>query len=146
MAFVRQKARIVWEGSIARGGGAITGSSGGFTDVPFTLLARLGNVEGLTSPEELLAAAQAGCFTMTLGSLLARERTPPERLEVEAVCTLDDTEGQRRILSIELEVRARVPGADSEAFGRAVGEAEKNCVVSRALRGNVDISASGRLE
>jgi lipoyl-dependent peroxiredoxin len=146
MGFVRQKAKIVWEGSIARGEGRITGASGGLAGVPFTLPARLGNIEGLTSPEELLAAAQAGCFTMTLGSLLARGRTPPERLEIEAVCTLEDTEGQRRIVSIELDVRASVPGADPEAFTRAVAEAERNCVVSRALRRNVEISASARLE
>jgi lipoyl-dependent peroxiredoxin len=137
MGLVRQNAKIVWEGSIARGEGRITGASGGLAEVPFTVPARL---------EELLAAAQAGCFTMALGSLLARGRTPPERFEVEAVCTLDDTEGQRRIVSINLDVRASVPGADAEAFMRAVAEAERNCVVSRALRGNVEISASARLE
>jgi lipoyl-dependent peroxiredoxin len=146
MGIVKQTASVVWEGSIARGRGAINGGSGAFADVPLTLPSRLGNVEGLTSPEELIAAAQAACFTMTLGSILARERTPPERLAVEAVCALDDTEGQRRILAIDLDVRGLVPGAAPEAFERAAAQAEQNCVVTKALRGNVEIRARATLE
>jgi lipoyl-dependent peroxiredoxin len=146
VGLVKQQAWVTWRGSIARGEGTIRGASGGLRDVGFTLPSRLGNVEGLSSPEELLAAAHAGCFTMTLGSILARERLPPEQLAVEAVCTLDDTEGSRRIVSIELDVRGRVPGADQSAFELAAREAEQNCVVSRTLRGNVEIVAHATLE
>jgi osmotically inducible protein OsmC len=146
MGIVKQTASIVWEGSIARGRGEINGGSGAIAGVPVTLPSRLGNIEGLTSPEELIAAAHAACFTMTLGSSLARQRTPPERLAVDAVCSLDDTEGQRRIVSIDLEVRGRVPGAEPEAFQRAATEAEQNCVVTKALRGNVEIRAHATLE
>jgi lipoyl-dependent peroxiredoxin len=143
---VKQQASVAWRGSIARGEGTITGASGGLRDVGFTLPSRLGTVEGLSSPEELLAAAHAGCFTMALGSILARERTPPEQLTVEAVCTLDDAEGSRRIVSIELDVRGRVPRADQSSFEQAAREAEQNCVVSRALQGNLEIVARATLE
>lgn len=146
MGLVKQTASITWEGSIARGEGWITGASGALRNVGFTLPSRLARVEGLTSPEELLAAAQAGCFTMTLGSILAREGMPPEQLSVEAVCSLDDTEGRRHIVSIGLEVRGRVPGADQAAFEHAAWEAERNCVVSRALHGNVEVEARATLE
>lgn len=77
---------------------------------------------------------------MALGSILARERTPPESLDCEAVCSLDETEGQRRIAGIVLHVRGGVPDADAEAFERAAGQAEELCPVSKALRGNVEIS------
>lgn len=83
---------------------------------------------------------------MALGSILAREGMPPEELSVEAVCSLDDTEGRRHIVSIELEVRGRVPGANPAAFEHAAPEAERNCVVSRALHGNVEIEAHAKLE
>jgi osmotically inducible protein OsmC len=146
MGIVKQTASVVWQGSIARGRGQINGGSGAIAEVPVTLASRLGNVEGLTSPEELIAAAHAACFTTTLGSILARQRTPPERLTVDAVCSLDDTEGQRRILAIDLEVHGRVPGAEPDRFQQAAAEAEQNCVVTKALRGNVEIRAHATLE
>jgi osmotically inducible protein OsmC len=143
---VRQTAHLVWEGSIARGAGVVRGASGATGDLPFDLPNRLGEAEGKTTPEELLAAAHAACFTMTLGSILARERTPPERLEIDATCVLDTTEGARKITAIELDVRGRVPSADADAFARAAKQAEERCVVSRALAGNVEIRATATLQ
>lgn len=146
MGIVKQTASMVWEGSIARGRGEINGGSGAIAGVPLTLASRLRNVAGLMSPEELIAAAHAACFTMALRSSLARPRTPPERLAVDAVCSLDDTEGQRRIVSIELDVRGRVAGAEPDAFQRAAADAEQTCVVTKALRGSVEIRAYATLE
>ena len=146
MPDVKSTARIRWNGSIARGAGAISGDSGVLQGLPVSLPARLGEEGGKSTPEELLAAAEAACFTMNLGTLLARERTPPERLDGEAVCTLASSEGSRRIVSIELDVRVRAPGADQETLDRLASQAEQGCVVSRALAGNVEIRARATLE
>jgi osmotically inducible protein OsmC len=83
---------------------------------------------------------------MALGSILAREHTPPERLAVSAVCTLEEVEGNYTITTSELEVVGRVAGVDEAAFERAVEEAEQSCPVSRALAGSVEIRSHGRLE
>lgn len=143
MSDVRQHADIVWEGTIARGVGEVSGGSG-VLDVRVDLPTRLGEAEGRTTPEELLAAAHAACFTMALGSILAREKTPPERLQVRATVTLDNTEGQRALTGIHLDARGAVPDADVEAFRAAVAQAEKMCVVSRAL--SVPITSEATLE
>jgi lipoyl-dependent peroxiredoxin len=142
---IEQKAEVRWEGSIARGGGQLRSASGALDGLAVDLPSRMGQDGGKTTPEELIAAAHATCFTMALGSILARERTPPESLDCEAVCSLDDTEGQRRIVSVVLHVRGRVPDVDAEAFERAARRAEELCPVSKALRGNVEIVAKPTL-
>jgi|SRR3712207_6833918 len=144
MAAVKQTAKIAWEGTIARGAGKVRGASGALGEVDVDLPIRLGEAQGKTTPEELLAASHAACFTMALGSILAREGTPPERLEVSATATLDTTEGKRAITGIELDARGRVPDADAAAFERAVKQAEETCVVSRALA--VPITSRAALE
>ena len=88
MAAVRT-AQVDWTGSIARGSGLTSGGSGAISDLPITIASRLGEPEGKTSPEELIAAAHAGCFTMALGSILAGQGTPPEHLQVTATVTLE---------------------------------------------------------
>ena len=145
MVSVRRTAEITWNGSIARGSGVASGGSGAVHDLPMTLASRLGEPAGKTSPEELIAAAHAGCFTMSLGSILASKDTPPERLQVTATVTLE-TSGGPRIVSSELEVHGVVPGSDAAAFEAAAHEAERNCVVSRALKGNVEIRVHATLE
>jgi lipoyl-dependent peroxiredoxin len=80
---------LAWTGSIARGSGRASGGSGALSDLPITVASRFGEPEGKTSPEELLAAAHAACFTMALGSTLAAQRTPPEQLQVTATVTLE---------------------------------------------------------
>ena len=120
--------------------------SGAFAALPVTAASRFGEPEGKTTPEELIAAAHATCFTMALGSILAGEHTPPERLAVNAVVTLEEVEGKYTITTSELEVVGRVAGIDQAAFERAVQEAERACPVSRALAGNVEIRSQSRLE
>lgn len=142
---VHQFASVLWEGSIARGAGTVTGGSGVLGPVAVDLPNRLGEAHDKSTPEELLAAAHAVCFTTALGSVLASQRTPPERLEVSAKVTLD-LEGKRpEIASIELEAVAEVPGSDDERFALALKEAEERCLISRVLSHGTTIRASGRL-
>jgi lipoyl-dependent peroxiredoxin len=146
MAAIRRSASVVWEGTIARGAGQLSGGSGAFAGLPVTLASRFGEPEGKTTPEELIAAAHATCFTMALGSILARAQTPPQRLAVSAVCTLEEVDGMYSITTSELDVVGRVAGIDEEAFERAAQEAERTCPVSRALAESVEIRAHSRLE
>jgi osmotically inducible protein OsmC len=144
MTAVHRTAQVDWTGSIARGSGVMSGGTGAFGDLAVTAASRLGEPEGKTSPEELIAAAHAGCFTMALGSILAGQKTPPERLQVTATVTLE-TSGTPTISSSRLDVHGVVPGADTESFDRAAHDAEQACPVSRALQGNVEISVQATL-
>jgi osmotically inducible protein OsmC len=145
MANVERTAQVVWSGTIARGAGMASGGSGALRNLPITLASRFGDPEGKTSPEELIAAAHAGCFTMALGSVLAGRGTPPERLDVSARVTLE-TSGMPKIKSSELDVHGVVPGTDQAAFDDAAHEAEHNCLVSQALHGNVEIRVHPTLD
>ncbi len=146
MALIKRTAGVVWSGSIARGSGRLKSGSGTLDGLELTLPSRLGDESDLTTPEELLAAAHAGCFAITLGSVLAKVGTPPEELAVDAVCTLDTTEGNRRIASMELTARGRVPGADASVFEAAVREAEQRCLISRTLAQSVAVTCEPVLE
>jgi lipoyl-dependent peroxiredoxin len=145
MANGERTAQVVWSGTIARGTGMASGGSGALRDLPITLASRFGDPEGKTSPEELIAAAHAGCFTMALGSVLAGRGTPPERLDVSARVTLE-TSGMPRIKSSELDVHGVVPRTDQGAFHETAHEAERNCLVSQALQGNVEIQVHPTLD
>jgi len=145
MTAVQRTAEVEWTGSIARGSGVTSGGSGAISDLPFTLASRFGEPEGKTSPEELIAAAHAGCFTMALGSILAGQGTPPERLQVTATVTLEAS-GTPTIASSQLDVHGVVPRADAASFDRAAHDAERACPVSRALQGNVEIRVHATLD
>jgi osmotically inducible protein OsmC len=145
MAAVQRTAELDWTGSIARGSGVVSGRSGAISGLPVTVASRFGAPEGKTSPEELIAAAHATCFTMALGSILAAQRTPPEQLRVTATVTLE-TSGTPAIASSQLEAHGVVPGADAASFDRAAHEAEQTCPVSRALRGSVEIGVRATLD
>src|SRR5260370_41453579 len=144
MAAVQRTAQVQWSGSIARGSGLTSGGSGAISDLPITVASRFGDPGGKTSPEELIAAAHAGCFTMALGSILAGQRTPPEHLQITATVTLE-TSGTPTIVSSQLDVHGVVPGADAASFDQAAHEAERSCPVSRALQGNVEIRVHATL-
>jgi osmotically inducible protein OsmC len=138
MTIALRQAEVVWDGTLARGAGAVSSGSGAL-DLPVTWAARTEQPDGKTSPEELIAAAHASCFAMALALLLGENHTPPERLTVSAACTLDEVDGAPRITTSELTVRARVPALDEVALGRIVAQAGDLCPVSNALRGNVEI-------
>ncbi|MGH3102712.1 MAG: OsmC family peroxiredoxin [Gaiellaceae bacterium] len=147
MPRVRRTADVVWEGNAARGKGTISGRSGGLDALPFSEPARIGEPEGNTSPEELLAAAHAGCYAMSLAAELSRAGTPPERLAVTATCTLDEVEGAgHRVVAMELEARGSVPGIDADAFGQAARAADEGCTFSALVKASARVSIDAQLD
>jgi len=107
MPRVQREANVTWEGNVARGSGAITAGTGAFDELPYSLATRIERADGKTSPEELLAAAHAACFAMSVASELTSAGTPPEHLDITATVTLDQVEdGSHRIVSSELLARA----------------------------------------
>jgi lipoyl-dependent peroxiredoxin len=131
-----READVSWEGNLARGSGAISAAtSGAFQTLGYSLPTRIAAPEGKTSPEELLAAAHGGCFTMSLAGELTRAGTPPGRLDVRCRITMDEVEGRGHlIVHSDLDVRARVPALDEEGFERAVEAAHAGCSFSSLLR------------
>jgi lipoyl-dependent peroxiredoxin len=143
MATAERRAEVVWEGNLFRGNGRFTVGSGAFSEQAVTWASRTERSDGKTSPEELIAAAHGSCFAMALSNVLAQGGTPPERLEISAVCTFDID--NVKVSSVDLDVRGRVPGMDAEDFRNAVEQADQGCPVSNALRGNVDIRVNASL-
>jgi osmotically inducible protein OsmC len=132
---IERIAKIEWEGTVSRGAGTMTGESGAFSGLPFSLPSRIGDVSGSTSPEELLAAATAGCFTMSLGSELARDKTPPTRIEVTCLIVMDEVPDQgHQIVGAELTVQVDVDGSSDEALDAAIERADEGCPFSSLLR------------
>ena len=139
-----RRADVRWKGSLLEGSGTIDSTtSGAFGGLGVTWKARSEDEHGgLTSPEELIAAAHAACFSMALSAGLARADTPAEELRTSATVTFQPGEG---ITHIALAVDARVPGLDDEAFQAAAETAKENCPVSKALAGVPEISLAARL-
>jgi lipoyl-dependent peroxiredoxin len=146
MADAQRRAHAVWEGSLAQGAGTVTLESSGLGGVlPATWASRTARSDGKTSPEELIAAAHATCFSMGLSHGLSEAGTPPTRLETDAICTFAPGESGFRIASVELSVKGTVPGIDAAAFEAAAAAAKDGCPVSQALKGNVAISVTAEL-
>ncbi len=143
MPGAQSHADVVWEGDLIHGSGTVKAESGVIPDLPVTWASRTQRSKGKTSPEELLAAAQAACFAMAFSNGLAKEGTPPTRLEVGATCSFEAVEGGFKITTMDLEVRGVVPGLDSQRFETLARE--QGCPVSNALKGNVDIRVRAQL-
>ena len=140
-------ATVTWNGTLAEGSGTVSaGTSGLFTDLPVSWSSRTEGPEGRTSPEELLAAAHASCFSMALAGALARAGTPPDHMHVSATVTFDKVGESWTVTSSELDVVGTVPGMTLEAFDAAAENAKTNCPVSRAFAGNVELSIHATLE
>ena len=143
MPRIVRKADVVWEGSIARGEGRLHAVSSGAFTLPYTNASRIADPGGKTSPEELLAAAHAGCFAMSLGSELARAGTPPELIEVRCTITMDEVEGRgHQIVHSEIEAGGRVPDCDDAAFAQAVEAADAGCPFSALIRASATVTIS----
>ena len=140
---VESSASATWQGELMGGSGSVRVASGAFAEQALTWRARAESRESGTSPEELIAAAHAGCFAMALSFGLGNAGHPPERLETSARVTFQAGQG---ITAIHLTVRGRVPGLDAEAFRQAAEGAKANCPVSKALAGVPDVSLQARLE
>ena len=139
-----RRAEVTWQGSLMEGAGTIDRvGSGAFGPLDITWASRAEDPDGRTSPEELIAAAHASCFSMALSHGLAGAGTPPERLSASATVTFVPGTG---ITNIAIEVVGRVPGLDEAGFREAAEEAVENCPVSKALASVPEITLDARLE
>jgi osmotically inducible protein OsmC len=131
---VTRRAQASWQGTVEDGGGRIGLGSGAY-EGPFSLRARVEDVERATNPEELIAAAEAGCFTMSLANLLSESGHPPAALETTARIRLEQLDAGFRITLLELATTGVVPGIDRERFAELAAQAKATCPVSLALVG-----------
>ena len=135
-----RKAKAIWRGTGRGGSGHLSSESGVLSETPYSFRTRFEDEKG-TNPEELIAAAHAGCFTMALAFGLQGEGFTQTELSTEAAVTLEQ-EGQGfRISRSALTLRAKVPHLDEAAFARLAGEAEKNCPVSKVLNATITLDA-----
>ena len=144
---VHRSAKAVWEHDLAKGSGRVGGTSGALPEVPVSWAARTeASSGGKTSPEELLAAAHASCYSMALSAALGRGGTPPERLQITADATFDKVGDAWTVTTMKLTVVGKVPSITAAKFEEAAKAAAETCPISRALKGNVRIEHEARLE
>jgi lipoyl-dependent peroxiredoxin len=146
MAEVRT-ANVVWNGDLVNGSGMITYvSSGVFSRLPISWASRTSAHNGKTSPEELLAAAHASCFSMAFSSRLAKNGTPATSLDVRVEITFDQVDGGWKVARSLIKVKGNVPGIDAATFDRLADDAKENCPISAAIKGNVALDVEATLE
>ncbi len=138
---MQRKASAVWRGGLKDGRGVVSSASGVLKDTPYSFSTRFENQPG-TNPEELIAAAHAGCFSMALSAQLGNAGLTPESIETTATLTLDKTDAGFTITAIHLDVKARVPNADRAKFEEAANNAKTGCPVSRVLNAKISMNAT----
>lgn len=141
---MERTASAVWHGGLKDGKGVISTQSGVLKETQYSFGTRFENGIG-TNPEELIAAAHAGCFTMALSAQLTNANLKPESLETTAAATFVKTDAGFTITQIKLTTVAKVPGADAAAFDKAAQEAKANCPISRLFKGNTEIVLDAKL-
>jgi len=134
---MKRKVAAIWKGDGADGSGFLTAQSGAFTNMPYSFKTRFENDNGElgTNPEELIAAAHAGCFNMKLSFVLNESNFHPDELNTEAVLTFEDG----KILSIDLKLDAKVPNISLDKFIELAEDAKKNCPISGALNCKINL-------
>jgi osmotically inducible protein OsmC len=138
-----RRAEVVWHGDLVNGSGTIASpTSGAFGPLDVSWASRAEEPNGKTSPEELIAAAWAACFSMALSAALGKAGTPPQKLETSATVTFQPGPG---ITRGALTVRGTVPGLDADAFQAAAADAKANCPVSKALSGIPEVTLDAEL-
>jgi len=140
---MKRTASARWRGDLKQGTGTISTQSGTLEDTAYSFAARFESGTG-TNPEELIAAAHAGCFTMALAAALGRAGFAPEELSTQATVTLEQVQGNWTISAIHLELNGRVPSIERAKFDELAADAKANCPVSRVL--NASITLDARLE
>jgi lipoyl-dependent peroxiredoxin len=135
-----RKASAVWNGSLKTGAGKISTESGVLSNANYSFTTRFENGKG-TNPEELIAAAHAGCFTMALAAQLGTANITPDSLETSAAVTMEKLDAGWTITKIHLDVTAKIPNADQAAFDKAAQNAKEGCPVSRLLKAEITMSA-----
>jgi osmotically inducible protein OsmC len=141
MAQIKRTATAIWNGTGKDGNGNLTTQSGTLAAVPYSFVARFGDGKG-TNPEELIAAAHAGCFSMQLSFLLTAAGFPPETLNTGAVLIMESEGGGWKIAAVELTLEAKVPGISAEKFQDIAAQAKAVCPVSRVLNAEIRLKAS----
>tara|TARA_Y100000590_G_scaffold279465_1_gene313847 strand:+ start:752 stop:1171 length:420 start_codon:yes stop_codon:yes gene_type:complete len=136
---MKRKINAIWKGDGADGTGVLTAQSGAFNNMPYSFKTRFKNDDGTlgTNPEELIAAAHAGCFNMKLSFVLNESDYNPEELNTDAVLTFEDG----KVISIELNLKAKVPNINEEKFLQLAEEAKENCPISGALNCDIILNA-----
>jgi osmotically inducible protein OsmC len=136
-----RKASAVWQGDLKSGKGTMTAPSGVMTNAAYSFATRFEDKPG-TNPEELIAAAHAGCFSMALSAELGRAGMTPARVETTAAVTLDTVDGKPTVTKSHLTVKAKVPGADRAKFLEVANGAKAGCPISRLLKAEITMEAT----
>ena len=136
---MKRTASALWHGTLKEGQGSLTTQSGTFKDTPYSFRSRFGDGTE-TNPEELIAAAHAGCFTMALSLFLGQAGFTPGKLSTKATLTLD--ESKLAITSIHLELTGQVPGIEAAKFEEVAREAKANCPVSKVLNAEITLAVT----
>ena len=137
---MQRKASAVWQGNLKGGKGTISTDSGVLSNSQYSFSTRFENGAG-TNPEELIAAAHAGCFSMAFSAQLGEANLTPDRIETTATVTLEKTAGGFEVTASHLDVTAKIPGASQEAFEKAANNAKAGCPISKLLKANITMSA-----
>ena len=141
---VTSKASAIWNGVLKSGDGEFAAASGSFKGA-YTFATRFEGKKGAT-PEELVAAAHAACFSMALAAGLEKAGTPPTSIATTAACDLEFVDGAPTVTKMNLSVRGRVDGIGADAFQQAAADAKENCPISRLLKNGLSISMEAVLE
>jgi osmotically inducible protein OsmC len=140
---MKRKGSAVWQGGLKDGKGSVSTDSGVLSNTQYSFSTRFEDGKG-TNPEELIAAAHAGCFSMALSAQLGNAGMTAEQIQTTATVSLDKTDGGFAITAVHLDVRAKIPGADKQAFETAAANAKAGCPVSKVL--NATITMDAKLE
>lgn len=137
---MKRQASALWLGDLKSGRGTLTSESHVLNDTPYSFTSRFDHGSG-TNPEELIAAAHAGCFTMATSAMLGRAGFTPQSLSTKATLNLEQVDGNWTITTVHLELTAKIPGIDAAKFQEIAADAKLNCVVSRALKATFTLEA-----
>ena len=137
---MESKASAIWNGGLKDGNGSISGASGVFSDIAYTFATRFEGSAG-TNPEELIAAAHAGCFSMALSAQLGNAGLNPESISTTATSTLENSDDGVEVTKEHLDVTAKVPGASQDAFDTATNNAKPGCPISKLLDTEITLNA-----
>ena len=138
---MKRAASARWENGLKDGKGTVSSTSGAFSNLRYSFGTRFGDTPG-TNPEELIAAAHAGCFSMALSAQLGEAGIRPEHIDTQAAVTLEKTESGFAITRVHLEVNVRAPGADRIKFNAAAAKAKTGCPVSKVLNAAITMNAN----
>ncbi|MDQ6931831.1 MAG: OsmC family protein [Candidatus Eremiobacteraeota bacterium] len=141
---IHRRASGTWSGDVKGGSGTVSTQSGAIKNLPFSFGTRFGDVPG-TNPEELIAAAHAGCYSMALSAVLSSKGITATGIETKTICTVEQVEGGFKIAKMNLNVSGDISGMDNAKFQDLAREAERSCPVSNALRGSLEIELEAKL-